>query len=117
MAVIGHTTITPTQLGQANIAIAPGTVLYTAVASTTGLLKAFDICNTTIAAITVSVYLVPVGGTAGAANAILFTVSVGIAGTYTWRGTQVIPAGGSIQAIASAVGCTFTGAGAVYSTI
>lgn len=108
--------VTPKKFGQGNIATTPGTLVYTAPTGISSIVKCIDICNTTGGAITVSVYLVPSGDTAAAANALFYTISVASNGTYQWLGTQVLDAGGFIQAIASATGCTINVGGGEYST-
>jgi hypothetical protein len=44
------------------------TTLYTVPASTTAVIQTVTLCNTSASAVTVSLYRVPSGGTAGAAN-------------------------------------------------
>lgn len=95
------------QLGQGEITAAY-TVFYKVPPNTRTYIKQFDICNTTVAAITVYVSLVPTGGTAGTTNAILYNTTVAAYSTLQWCGAQIINASGTIQVKASAVGCTIT---------
>jgi len=65
-----------------------------------------DIANTSAGALTFTVYLVPSGGTAVAANALLSTISVAANSAYQWKGSQVLNSGDSIQSLASATTMT-----------
>lgn len=96
-----------TQLGQGAITTAY-TVFYKVPTSTRTYIKQFDICNTTAAAITVYVSFVPVSGTADTTNAIFYNTTIPAYSTLQWCGAQVINASGTIQAKASATGCTIT---------
>jgi len=98
-------TITPIKVAQAAIGTSLAT-LYTVPVSSVLLVKDFDICNTTAAAINITVYFVPSGGTAGAGNTIVPTYSLPANALMQWAGTQVLNAGDFIQVIASAVGST-----------
>lgn len=102
--------ITPVKLGQAAITGVIAT-LYTVPASTRTLLKDFDICNTTAGALTVDVHLVPSGGSATTANALLYGYSINANATLQWSGTQVMNVSDTIQVKASGVGCTITASG------
>ena len=80
-------------------------------------LKDMNICNTTAAAITVFVFVVPNGGTASAANALLYGFSVAANSVYRWTGAQILPESltattkTTLQAYGSAVGLTLTASG------
>lgn len=102
--------ITPVKLGQAAITGSIAT-LYTVPASTRTLLKDIDICNTTAGALTVDVHLVPSGGSATTANALLYGYSINANATLQWTGTQVMNASDTIQVKASGLGCTITASG------
>ena len=102
--------ITPTQLGQASLGLAYAT-LYTTPTSTRTYVKGMDICNTTGASIDVYVSIVPSGGTAGATNAIFYSAALPAYTTLQWSGTQIMSAGGTLHAKASAVGVTLTASG------
>lgn len=75
------------------------------------MLKDFDIMNTTGGALTVRINIVPLAGTAGTTNAILYDYSIGAAGAYAWRGTQVLSAGAFISVRGSGAGLTITASG------
>lgn len=103
--------IVPVQLGQAAITGVIAT-LYTVPASTRTFVKDIDICNTTAGAITVDVHLVPSGGSATTANALLYGYSINANATLQWTGTQIMNAAGTLQVKASGAGCTITASGA-----
>jgi hypothetical protein len=102
--------ITPVKLGQAAITASLVT-LYTVPASTRTFVKDFDICNTTVGALTVRVHLIPGGGSASAANAILYDISIPANSTLQWSGSQVMYATDFIQTVASNTGLTITASG------
>lgn len=102
--------ITPVSLGQAAMTTSYVT-LYTVPAGLKTFLKDFDIVNTTGASIGIYVSLVPVGGTAGASNAIFYNNNLPAYTTMQWCGSQVLTEGVTIQIKASAVGCTMTATG------
>lgn len=95
------------QLGQGALTTSYAT-LYTVPVNYRTYIKQFDICNTTSGALNVYVSFVPVGGTAGTSNAILYNAVIPAYSTLQWCGAQVINAGGTVQAKASAAGCTIT---------
>ena len=103
--------VTPVKLGQAAIAITLAT-LYTTPALTRTFVKDIDIGNTTAAAVSVSVYLVPSGGSSTSATILVPAVSIPANSIFQWTGTQILNAGDFIQTIASAVGCTINASGA-----
>lgn len=102
--------VTPVQLGQAAITGSVAT-LYTVPTATRTYLKDINICNTSGSAITVNVYLVPSGGTASTANALLYTLSIASNAVYRWTGVQVLLPGQTIQTSASTTGCTIIASG------
>jgi len=106
--------IIPKRLGQAAITTGAGVLVYTAPTAVTTLVKCLDICNTTAAAISVSVYLVPLAGAAATSNALFYTLPIAPLSIYQWTGTQILNTGGFIQVSASAVGCTINAAGGEY---
>jgi len=103
--------ITPVKMGQA--AITTGvTTLYTVPTLTRTFVKDIDICNTSSSAsATVTVYLVPSGGTAGTGNTLAPGVTIPPNGMFQWSGNQIMNAGDTIQIIASATGCTINAGG------
>lgn len=96
-----------TQLGQKALTTSYAT-LYTVPANYRTYIKQFDICNTTSGTINVYVSFVPVGGTADTSNAILYNAVIPPYSTLQWCGAQILNASGTIQAKASAAGCTMT---------
>lgn len=107
---MNYQNIIPVRLGQAAITNVIAT-LYTVPVNTRTLLKDFDICNTTAGALTVDVHLVPSGGSATTANALLYGYSINANATLQWSGTQVLNAGATIQVKASGAGCTINASG------
>ena len=95
------------QIGQGALTTSYAT-LYTAPVGYRVYIKEFDICNTTSGAINVYVSLVPSAGTAGTSNAILYNATVPAYSTLQWCGAQVINEASTVQAKASAAGCTIT---------
>jgi hypothetical protein len=103
-----------------NVRIIPGSQLttgaesyYVAPANTRCVVKRLSLTNTTLPAVTVTVHLVPSGGSAGDSNVIAKNHT--IAGEETWdcvSAEHVLEAGGSIQALASAgASITIVGSG------
>jgi hypothetical protein len=103
-------TITPVRFGQAAITTSAAT-LYTTPALTRALVKEISVVNTTGAAATFDVYLVPSGGTAGTANALFYEQPLASKETLQWNGLQVLNAGATIQVKASATGLTVVASG------
>ena len=102
--------VTPVQLGQAAITTS-ATTLYTVPSLTRTYLKDINICNTTGSPVTVNVYLVPSGGSAGTGNALLFGLSVAANTVYRWTGVQVLLPSQTVQVSASGTGCTIIASG------
>jgi hypothetical protein len=100
---MAYDVITPIQMGRGSIPVATGT-FYTVEAKTRSLLKDIDIANNSAAIVNVTVYLVPSGGVAGAANILIPAVNVFANGMFQWSGIQVLEEGDTIQATASATG-------------
>jgi len=123
--------VVPNQLGQAALTAVPQTIYTVPVVvansavgvsnnvtqTTRTYLKDINICNTTAAALTVYVFIVPNSGTAAASNAIIYGKSIAANDVYRWTGSQILPASMSgtskttLQAYASAVGITITASG------
>jgi len=107
---MAYQNITGLQLGQA--AITTGyTTVYTTPVNTRTYVKDINICNTTATSLTVSVYLVPSGGTAGTGNALFYEWLLYPRDLYRWQGVQIMNAGGTLQVKASATGATITVSG------
>lgn len=104
--------ITPAKLGRGAIGTTPTvTTFYTVPTLKRAIVKTMDICNTTAAALTVTVYLVESGGSPGAANTLVPGVTVAANGMFQWSGSQILNAGDTIQATASGAGCTINVSG------
>ena len=95
--------VTPKTITAALIAAAAATY-YTAPANTRALIKKLTFTNTTAGALTVTVHLLPSGGTASATNMLVSARNIGAGETYECFEAQgqVLQAGGLIQALASA---------------
>lgn len=102
--------VTPIKLGQAAMTAAY-TTLYTTADRTKTYVKQFDIANTTGGALNVFIHLVPLAGSAGTGNALVYNVSVAANSTLQWKGVQIMDTGDTLQIKASAVGCTITASG------
>lgn len=107
---MAYQNITPKKLGQGGITGAV-TTLYTVPASTRTLVKDIDVVNTTAGALTIDIYLVPSGGSAGTTNALFYGYSINANSNLQWTGTQIMDAGDTIQIKASGVGCTIHASG------
>jgi len=107
---MAYNNITPIQLGQA--AITTGfTTLYTTPANAKTYIKDINICNTTGISCTVSVCLVPSLGSAGAANALIYNLTLFGSDLYRWQGVQIMDPGETLQIKASTTGATITVSG------
>jgi hypothetical protein len=73
--------------------------IYTVPGATQDVIKDIDVTNTTAAAATVSINLVPSGGSAATANLLAGTWSIPANSTVHWTGTQVLNAGDFISVI------------------
>ena len=96
-----YQTITPIKLGQA-VLTTTGSLIYTTPANTKTYLKQIDVANTTNNSRDLDIYIVPSGGTLGTSNAIVFTLAVAAHTVFQWRGVQIMNAGDTLRAIASA---------------
>jgi hypothetical protein len=104
--------ITPVNMGRGNIATSPSTTtFFTVVALTRGILKCIDIANTTAAAESVTIYLVPSGDSPSDANTLIPDVTVQSNQMFQWTGAQVLEEGDTIVGSASATGLTFQASG------
>lgn len=82
-------------------------LLYTVPSGQQMAVVDIEICNTAAGAATFYISLVPSGGTAGASNALFYATTIAANTTTQWTGQQVLMAGGSVQAYASATTVTF----------
>ena len=91
--------ITPTKLGVGAVGVTPTiTTFYTTPASTRTLVKSIDIANNSGAEISVTVYL--------GATILVPGVPVPSKSIFQWEGVQVLNAGDTVRAEASASGVT-----------
>ena len=107
---MAYKNITPVKLGQGAIT-AGVTTLYTVPASTRTFVKNIDIVNTTAGALTIDIYFVLSGGSAGTTNALFYLYSLAANTNLQWTGSQILDAGDTIQIKASNVGCTIHASG------
>lgn len=104
--------ITPTRFGAGELAISPSlTTIRTTPVHARDILKSIDVANNSASAASVSVYLVPSGGSAGASNLLVPAVSIPAKTIFQWTGTQVMNAGATIQANSSIAAVTLTASG------
>lgn len=77
---------------------------YTAPANTFATISACTLTNTTAAAVTATLYLVPSGGTAGVTNCILSARTIAAGESFNVGSAigQTLPTGGTLQALAGA---------------
>mgnify|MGYP003644014678 CR=1 FL=1 len=85
----------PSQLGNSV------STLYTVPASTTAILKQITLCNVSANNRTVQLYVVPNGGTAGVANALLYDMTVDATSTMFVNLSSVMETGATLQGLAS----------------
>lgn len=104
-------TYTPKRLFQVQAGTSE-TTQYTVPASTSTILKEIVIANTTGSAATIAVSLVASGGTAGASNRVIPTVSIAANTLVSLTFNQVLATGGFISTIAgTATALTLTASG------
>lgn len=65
------------------------------------IIKDITLCNTNTATMTVTVYVIPLAGTAGVANTIISSVSIASKETIVFCLSKVMPPGSFLQALAS----------------
>lgn len=94
--------IRPKRLVDGSTLTTSAVTYYTAPANTRTIIKRITFTNTLGSASTVTLYIVPSGGSAGVTN--IIAENVAIADETTWSCTdaegQVLEAGGTIQALA-----------------
>lgn len=86
-------------------------IIYTAPGSTTVKVAELLIANTTASNITINLYMVPYGGTAGSANLIGASIPIPGNSTMQWEMSQILASGDFIAASASAAGVLIRGSG------
>ena len=103
--------VTPVQVAQAALTTSYAT-LYTVPTNTTTptrtYMKQIDVCNTSNAAITFNLHIVPATFSAGTSNALFYLQSVAANSTFSYSGVQVLPTSSFISAKASTTGLTIT---------
>ena len=77
-------------------------ILYTVNPGLQFTLNDIEICNTATTSATFTIYLVPSGGSASTGNALFYNAPIPGNTLVQWTGNQVLTAGGTIQALASA---------------
>ena len=105
-------TITPKKIAQGAVGTGSGTLLYTVPTSTNTFVKCIDVSNTTSSALTLTLHLVPTGGSVGTTNQLVPTVTIAGNTMWQWTGTQILNAGDFIQGIGSGAGLTINISGA-----
>ncbi len=100
---MAYDVITPVRMGQGSILVATN-VFYTVPASTRAIVKNIDLANNSGSATSITVYLVPSGGVAGASNILIPGVIIKKNTMIQWHGSQIIDAGGTVQAKATIIG-------------
>ena len=105
-----YNNITTSQICQSALGTSVST-LYTASSGTKSHVNSIKICNTTSGSISFYIFIVPPGGAAGTGNAIFYNAPIPANTTVLWDGVQIIQAGGTLQAYASAAGVTITVSG------
>jgi len=103
--------ISPVKLGQLALTASAQTV-YTVPSLARAIVKTIDICNTNSSNVTVTVYLVPSGGSANNATTLIPGPIVVANGMFQWSGAQVLSEGDTIRAVASTTGVTINVSGA-----
>jgi hypothetical protein len=106
-------TVTAKPLIEAKDAETAQTTQYTAPANTRALIDKLTATNTSGSTASISVNLVPSGGTAGATNLITKTKALAAGESYTFPEIvgHVLAAGDFISAVASAAGITIRASG------
>jgi hypothetical protein len=95
-------TITPKKM-VAGSALTGSAATYYTVAATVqqAVVKEVEFCNTDSVPRTVTMYIIPSGGSAGVANEVYAAVTIQAGETKTFSRSTVMLAGGFIQALAS----------------
>ena len=91
----------PKRLVDGSQLTAAAATYYTAPTATSTTISACTLTNTTAGAVNCTLYLVPSGGTAGAANCILSARAIAIGESYNVSSAigQTLAAGGTIQGL------------------
>jgi hypothetical protein len=94
------------KLAQGAIGTGAGTLAYTVPVGYKTEIGCIDVCNTSAGSITLTLHLVPVGGSPSASNMLFPAAAIPNSKMAQWTGTQVLNAGDFIQAISSGYGLT-----------
>lgn len=94
------------KLAQGAIGTGAGTLAYTAPSGYRAYITEIAIANTTAAAISVSLHIVPADIAVGTTNMLFPAVSVPANTLIQWTGKQLLNTGDFIQAIGSGAGLT-----------
>jgi len=105
----------PVRLAQLTLANAAA-VIYTVPVGLSIIVKQLIIANITNATASAFVSLVPGGGTGGTANRVLHDIDVPVKSVLTFDLSQILPAGGTVVAHASAASAlTLTVSGLTFA--
>lgn len=102
------------KLAQGAIGTGTGTLAYTVPTGYKAAVIDINLSNTTAAALTCAVHLVPAGVVVAASNMLFPTVSIPANTLIQWSGIQELNAGDFIQAIGSGAGLTMNITGDEY---
>lgn len=102
------------RLGQSALATTPGTLLYTTPSGYDAVIEDIEFANTTAGALSVTLYVVPSGGTLGSGNELFPAVSIPANTLMQWTGSQALSQGDFVQAFGSSAGITVTMSGQEY---
>lgn len=103
--------ITPIKIAQAVMTVSP-VLFYTVPDSSRLFLKDINITNTTSGVLGATIYLVPVGGSTGTTNALMYQWKLYAYDLYRWQGVQIMNAGEKIYIEATNTGLTVVASGA-----
>ena len=96
------------RLAQSAVTTGAGTLLYTVPTGYRADITNTDIANTSSSAISFSLHLVPVAGSAATGNMLFPAISIPGNTLIQWTGVQSLTAGQFVQGIGSAAGVTVT---------
>ena len=103
-----YNNLATSSLFQGPLAVPGPAVIYTAASNASSHIDYILFCNTTAGSLSVSMSIVPPGGTATAANAVFSGQAIPANTTVTWTGKIIVPAGYTVQAGASGAGMAIT---------
>jgi len=103
--------LTGRKIAQAEI-LATVSIAYTTPANTRTYIKDITVANTTGGGVDASVYIVPKGGAASTANALIYTSTIATKAYLHWTGLQITDPGDTIQVLGSGTGLTINISGA-----